>query len=143
MPLFSLHAPHHDRDHPHLSPPTRMLLKKMTNRLSNMRTSRTPEAGPSSISPSPSMVSSYMSSSIEHRASLSTQRTSVTTWSKNVEVPEIPRIPGAVNRPQGSYKLADFNIHRTLGTGSFGRVHLGESYVFSLTRISSHLFQSS
>lgn len=30
-------------------------------------------------------------------------------------------------RPKGHYSLADFYIHRTLGTGSFGRVHLGES----------------
>ena len=29
-------------------------------------------------------------------------------------------------RPKGHYSLSDFYIHRTLGTGSFGRVHLGE-----------------
>ena len=28
-------------------------------------------------------------------------------------------------RPKGAYRLADFIIQRTLGTGSFGRVHLG------------------
>jgi len=28
-------------------------------------------------------------------------------------------------RPKGSYRLSDFIIQRTLGTGSFGRVHLG------------------
>ena len=28
-------------------------------------------------------------------------------------------------RPKGRYSLSDFIIHRTLGTGSFGRVHLG------------------
>lgn len=28
-------------------------------------------------------------------------------------------------RPKGRYNLSDFIIHRTLGTGSFGRVHLG------------------
>ena len=30
------------------------------------------------------------------------------------------------SRPKGHYALSDFFIHRTLGTGSFGRVHLGE-----------------
>ena len=29
-------------------------------------------------------------------------------------------------RTKGSYRLSDFIIQRTLGTGSFGRVHLGE-----------------
>lgn len=28
-------------------------------------------------------------------------------------------------RPKGSYRLSDFIVQRTLGTGSFGRVHLG------------------
>lgn len=28
-------------------------------------------------------------------------------------------------RPKGHYRLTDFIIQRTLGTGSFGRVHLG------------------
>lgn len=31
------------------------------------------------------------------------------------------------HRPMGSYCLMDFHIHRTLGTGTFGRVHLGQS----------------
>lgn len=31
-----------------------------------------------------------------------------------------------VRRSKGSYRLTDFIIQRTLGTGSFGRVHLGE-----------------
>lgn len=30
-----------------------------------------------------------------------------------------------VQRPKGTYRLTDFLILRTLGTGSFGRVHLG------------------
>ncbi|TDL23111.1 kinase-like protein [Rickenella mellea] len=33
----------------------------------------------------------------------------------------------AVKRPKGRYSLSDFIIHRTLGTGSFGRVHLVRS----------------
>lgn len=34
---------------------------------------------------------------------------------------QMPRIV----KPKGSYRLSDFIIQRTLGTGSFGRVHLG------------------
>lgn len=29
------------------------------------------------------------------------------------------------SRPKATYRLTDFIIHQTLGTGSFGRVHLG------------------
>lgn len=36
--------------------------------------------------------------------------------------------PRLVKKTRGSYKLADFVIQRTLGTGSFGRVHLGAHY---------------
>lgn len=82
------------------------------------------------------MVSSLLSSSLEQRASLSTQRTSVTNFIKTADVPDIPKIPGAVNRPQGSYKLTDFVIHRTLGTGSFGRVHLGAGLTFTPSQLS-------
>lgn len=42
------------------------------------------------------------------------------------------RTHAATGRPKGSYKLADFIIQRTLGTGSFGRVHLGKLYLISL-----------
>jgi serine/threonine protein kinase len=39
---------------------------------------------------------------------------------------EEPRVQLPVSqRPKGRYGLTDFIIHRTLGTGSFGRVHLG------------------
>ena len=34
-------------------------------------------------------------------------------------------IERVAKRPKGSYRLTDFIIQRTLGTGSFGRVHLG------------------
>ena len=30
-------------------------------------------------------------------------------------------------RPNNAYSLADFDIQRSLGTGTFGQVHLGES----------------
>lgn len=37
----------------------------------------------------------------------------------------VARPPPRPRRNNGSYKLSDFYFHRTLGTGSFGRVHLG------------------
>lgn len=44
-------------------------------------------------------------------------------------VPQVvARTPAATVRPKGAYRLADFLIQRTLGTGSFGRVHLGASW---------------
>jgi hypothetical protein len=72
----------------------------------------------------------------EYRGSMSTQRTSLTLpvvgaeWSKVNDSPEITEDIvrthlTASQRPRGTYKLTDFIIHRTLGTGSFGRVHLG------------------
>ncbi|KAF9005800.1 kinase-like protein [Hymenopellis radicata] len=36
-------------------------------------------------------------------------------------------LPAAPARPKGTYRLTDFIIQRTLGTGSFGRVHLVRS----------------
>jgi hypothetical protein len=45
-------------------------------------------------------------------------------------------IERVAKRPKGSYRLSDFIVQRTLGTGSFGRVHLGihSSYVFRWKR---------
>lgn len=40
----------------------------------------------------------------------------------------------AVRRPRGTYRLNDFIIQRTLGTGSFGRVHLGKLAMPAWTR---------
>lgn len=51
-----------------------------------------------------------------------------------VESEPEPKIVRSVQRQKGSYRLTDFIIQRTLGTGSFGRVHLGEwSNVFGGT----------
>ncbi|TEB38119.1 kinase-like protein [Coprinellus micaceus] len=65
----------------------------------------------------------------EHRESISTQRTSTsmeTDSSQPVIVPRDPnapaqaRFPGRkTQRPKGTYRLTDFIIQRTLGTGSF------------------------
>ncbi|KAF5375545.1 hypothetical protein D9615_009139 [Tricholomella constricta] len=86
----------------------------------------------------PTPVSShYSSSSItsqsDYRGSISTARTSVSAWSgkrgdsidsMNEEKPVVQRI---IKRPKGAYRLSDFIVQRTLGTGSFGRVHLVRS----------------
>lgn len=77
----------------------------------------------------PSPVSA-VSPQFEHRGSISTERTSSSEWSKRGDSLDYPesvkkRLP---SRPKGSYKLDDFIIQRTLGTGSFGRVHLGKDY---------------
>lgn len=39
------------------------------------------------------------------------------------------RLP-ASQRPKGRYSLTDFTLMRTVGTGSFGRVHLGASTLY-------------
>ena len=65
---------------------------------------------------------------LEHRGSISTQRTSES--SKRGESVDDTRPIDDSNFPcqrraKGTYRLADFLFQRTLGTGSFGRVHLG------------------
>ncbi|KAH7925304.1 kinase-like protein [Leucogyrophana mollusca] len=82
-------------------------------------------------SPPSSMPSiSLITPSEYHRGSISTERTSSSEWSKrgdSFEVAETPALPRASHRPKASYRLTDFIIQRTLGTGSFGRVHLVRS----------------
>ncbi|KAM5544963.1 hypothetical protein V8D89_001074 [Ganoderma adspersum] len=78
---------------------------------------------------------STLSLSLEHRASISTERTSLHEWVKTQnEVLQQSQRPIQtedaalqVRRTKGSYRLTDFIIQRTLGTGSFGRVHLVRS----------------
>ncbi|KAJ7579314.1 kinase-like domain-containing protein [Mycena floridula] len=87
------------------------------------------------LPPSPvsaqSVSSATFANSYEYRGSISTERTSLSEYSKrgdSLDFPETaaPAMP-RVRRPKGSYKLQDFIIQRTLGTGSFGRVHLVRS----------------
>ncbi|TFK26334.1 AGC/PKA protein kinase [Coprinopsis marcescibilis] len=70
-------------------------------------------------------------SSLDHRESISTERTSASVGDAmdvdGTGTVEAPRFPPRAARPKGAYKLKDFNIERTLGTGSFGRVHLVQS----------------
>ncbi|TFK87405.1 kinase-like protein [Polyporus arcularius HHB13444] len=85
-------------------------------------------------SSSSSSASSYAQSnstlSYRQRASLSTQRTSMDTddWVKEQsEMVPVQAEELQARRTKGSYRLSDFIIQRTLGTGSFGRVHLVRS----------------
>lgn len=82
-----------------------------------------------------SSVLSTPSTSLEfHRGSISTERTSVSEWSKHgesmdvVEPEPATKLIRTITKPKGSYRLSDFIIQRTLGTGSFGRVHLGAHF---------------
>jgi protein kinase A len=65
---------------------------------------------------------------LEHRGSISTQRTSESS-KRGESVDDTRLIDDSTfpyqRRAKGTYRLADFLFQRTLGTGSFGRVHLG------------------
>ncbi|KAI0067576.1 kinase-like protein [Artomyces pyxidatus] len=65
----------------------------------------------------------------DHRGSISTQRTSESESSKQVDADEARASEKSPHqrRPKGTYRLTDFIFQRTLGTGSFGRVHLVRS----------------
>jgi protein kinase A len=68
----------------------------------------------------------------DHRGSISTDRTSgsqkqhdtVQVMEDVMSEPPQKQMHLPVS-PKGTYCLSDFNIQRTIGTGSFGRVHLG------------------
>lgn len=46
-----------------------------------------------------------------------------------MDIAETENLERVVRQPRGMYRLSDFIIQRTLGTGSFGRVHLGMQFV--------------
>ena len=100
------------------SNPTTML-KKMTHRFTHFHAApkRSNQVDPPQL---PAALPYYT----EHRASISTQRTSLSEWSKREDSLESTRST-LERRPKATYSIQDFVIHRTLGTGSFGRVHLG------------------
>jgi hypothetical protein len=113
------------------------VLKRMTDKFSNLGLQHKSSAsststaqsylsvsGPGHNSRLPSGASILYST--DHRGSISTEVTSQSGLSKHVETPDItPLFPQRAAREKGTYKLVDFIIHRTLGMGSFGRVHLG------------------
>ena len=79
------------------------------------------------LSISPDKPSVTLSPILEKRGSISTQRTSASDISGAEPDTPLMRAQLRVTRPKGTYCLADFMIKRTLGTGSFGRVHLGNT----------------
>ncbi|KAK0226608.1 kinase-like domain-containing protein [Armillaria fumosa] len=109
------------------------MLKRMTDKLGS-HFHKDPMQPPSSPS---SLASSSVFSQFDRRPSQTTTRTSMSELSKlehrdSIDYPELELFPLSSQdhggpRPKGSYRLEDFIIQRTLGTGSFGRVHLVRS----------------
>lgn len=70
------------------------------------------------------------------RGSISTESTMTMTseWGNDQRLRQAAR----QQRAKGAYRLTDFIIQRTLGTGSFGRVHLGQWLIYSISRRVAH-----
>lgn len=83
-----------------------------------------PFSQPASAHPESSSASAVLQ--YDHRGSISTARTSASLDDVDAGMMpiELQRFLKP-SRPKGTYRLHDFIIQRTLGTGSFGRVHLG------------------
>lgn len=101
------------------------MFKKMTNKLTHFHVA--PKRSNQLDQPQLPAALPYYT---EHRASISTQRTSLSEWSKREDSMESTR-SALQKRPKATYSIQDFVIHRTLGTGSFGRVHLGNIAISS------------
>ncbi|KIL60475.1 hypothetical protein M378DRAFT_83732 [Amanita muscaria Koide BX008] len=108
------------------------MIKRMADRLHLGNYKSAPDVMLTQSTPidNPSVIHSPLS---EKRGSISTQRTSssdatrTTSFSSGDISTPLILAQRRVTRPKGSYCLADFVVHRTLGTGSFGRVHLAQS----------------
>ena len=133
----------------HFSAPSMLSIRRMAGKFgSHLGHPKIIEEEPSTsdyeeqLPPTP-ISSSYSSSSqSDYRRSISTTRTSISGWSGKWEgslerVEEGPKLLAqrVVKRSTGSYRLSDFIVQRTLGTGSFGRVHLGTSLVLSASAL--------
>ncbi|KAJ3116187.1 serine/threonine protein kinase, AGC [Phlyctochytrium bullatum] len=77
----------------------------------------------SSPLPPPSPTPSYGSSMYSRPPTRSATETPHSTMSSQYRPPS-PEVPGADQLPRGPFRLEDFEFVRTIGTGSFGRVHL-------------------
>lgn len=116
------------------------MFKRMTDKLgshfhgySKEQYSSSPIQSPISSIPSTAVSSaSSLLPQYDHRGSISTERTSLSAsdWSKRGDsldyIEEEKSLNARPRKHKGTYRLEDFIIQRTLGTGSFGRVHLGE-----------------
>ena len=115
-PPYPYHC--HDPHETEWSPNITTMLKKMTHRFTHFQKRSNQLDQP--------QLPAALPYHTEHRASISTQRTSLSEWSKREDSMESTRST-LEKRPKAVYSIQDFVIHRTLGTGSFGRVHLGNS----------------
>ncbi|KAJ7198513.1 kinase-like domain-containing protein [Mycena pura] len=121
------------------------MIRRMADKLGHLGHSSHPRgddtdalhAALSSPTSTQSTVSSYLSS-YDHRGSISTQATTTSEWSNDKRYESDMEVVVEEHRPvsrprlvpvreKGVYRLNDFIIQRTLGTGSFGRVHLVRS----------------
>jgi hypothetical protein len=114
--------------HPHLPP--LVMIRRMTDKLGHLahghQKTLQQQQQQQAVPGLPLPVTTH--THLEHRGSISTQRTSES--SKRGESVDEAHPIGDSNFPcqrraKGTYRLADFLFQRTLGTGSFGRVHLG------------------
>ena len=108
--------------------PPEFMLKRMASKFSahlGIRTHLPKEENPISLSSPSSSTLSYIPTIpvYDYRSSMSTERTLASQDTLEVVETRRVRLP---QRPRGTYRLSDFIIQRTLGTGSFGRVHLGQ-----------------
>ncbi|KAJ4493799.1 AGC/PKA protein kinase [Lentinula edodes] len=117
------------------------MFKRMTDKLgshfhgySKEQYSSSPIQSPISSIPSTAVSSaSSLLPQYDHRGSISTERTSLSAsdWSKRGDsldyIEEEKSSNARPRKHKGTYRLEDFIIQRTLGTGSFGRVHLVRS----------------
>ncbi|KAH8996832.1 kinase-like domain-containing protein [Lactarius akahatsu] len=99
------------------------MIRRMTDKLGHLTHGHQKSQQPLSALPSTTHTH------IEHRGSISTQRTSESSKrgeSVDDSRPADQSFPHQ-RRQKGTYRLSDFYFQRTLGTGSFGRVHLVRS----------------
>jgi len=92
--------------------------------------SNEPDTAPA-LPPSPAHSIRSSMTLYDHGDCISAERISATRAREELvesetETPMVVELPKP-RRPKGHYKLSDFIMQRTLGTGSFGRVHLGMS----------------
>ena len=111
------------------------MLKRMASKISSHIHNRKPVQKADAIPIPIPELSSASSSTLSHiptmpdyRGSISTNRTSA-SQDDTEEIVETRRVR-LPQRPKGTYRLSDFIIQRTLGTGSFGRVHLGMYFFY-------------